>query len=406
MHATPFLARRGALIAGVASAIALTIASPAAAQRAATRARPDSASLITRLGVDTLAVERFVRTGQRVDAEVVLRVPSVSHTRYVLETTPQGGVLRLETVALDPRSGAPTGQREVVTRDGDSLRYEITAADGQRRTRAVAADAAALPFVDMVHWPFELVLMRARAMSAAEVPQPLLSGGRVSTFRIGRVGADSMTITHPTRGTMRVRVDADGRLMALDAGATTRKLLVERGRWIPLDAFAARWAAQDAGGRSFGDLSGRGKFEGSVSGATISVDYGTPAKRGREIWGALVPWGQVWRTGANQATHFTTDRELVLGAGGDTLVVPAGTYTLFSIPEREGGVLIINRQTGQTGTAYDAARDLGRVRMTPRPLAEAVEAFTIRADSEGPGGALRLQWDRTEMVVPFAVRGR
>jgi hypothetical protein len=205
---------------------------------------------------------------------------------------------------------------------------------------------------------------------------------------------------------MRVRVGADGRLLALDAGATTRKLLVERGRWVPLDAFATRWAAQDAGGRSFGDLSGRGKFEGTVSGATITVDFGTPAKRGREIWGALVPWGQVWRTGANQATHFTTDRDLLLGSGSDTLAVPAGTYTLFSIPEREGGVLIVNRQTGQTGTAYDATRDLGRVRMTPRPLANAVETFTIRADQEAPGGALRLQWDRTEMVVPFAVRGQ
>jgi hypothetical protein len=248
--------------------------------------------------------------------------------------------------------------------------------------------------------------MRARGVGAPEVPQPLAAGARVSNFRIGKVGADSMTITHPTRGTMRVRVDAGGRLMALDAGATTRKLLVERGRWIPLDAFAARWAEQDAGGRSFGDLSGRGKFEGSVSGATITVDYGTPAKRGREIWGALVPWGQVWRTGANQATHFTTDRDLVLGSGSDTLAVPAGSYTLFSIPERQGGVLIVNRQTGQTGTAHNPEHDLGRVRMTPRSLGEVVEVFTVRADAEGQGGALRLQWDRTELVVPFTVRGR
>jgi hypothetical protein len=406
MHVNLSLAPRGALIAGLASALALTSVSPAMAQAAGARARPDSASLITRLGTDTVAVEHFVRTGQRTEAEVVLRVPSVTRTRYLLEMTPQGGVHRLETIALDPRSGAPTGQREVMTREGDSLRIETTAADGQRRTRTVAADAAALPFIDMVHWPFEPVLMRARAMSAPEVPQPLLTGGRASTFRIGRVGADSMTITHPTRGTMRVRVDPDGRLLALDAGATTRKLLVERGRWTPLDAFAARWAAQEAGGRSFGDLSGRGKVDGTVHGARITLDYGTPVKRGREIWGALVPWGQVWRTGANQATHFTTDRELVFGSGSDTLVVPAGTYTLFSIPEREGGVLIVNRQTGQTGTAYDAARDLGRVRMTPRPLGEVVETFTIRADQEGAGGVLRLQWDRTEMVVPFAVRGQ
>src|SRR5690606_2233295 len=123
-------------------------------------------------------------------------------------------------------------------------------------------------------------------------------------------------------------------------------------------------------------------------GAEIEIDYGTPRKRGREIWGALVPFGEVWRTGANQATHFRTSRDLVFGAGADTLVVPAGTYTLFSIPQPDGGVLIINRQTGQTGTAYDPARDLGRVTLTSRPLPEMVERFTIVVTMNETGGEL------------------
>jgi len=84
--------------------------------------------------------------------------------------------------------------------------------------------------------------------------------------------------------------------------------------------------------------------------------------------------------------------------------VPAGRYTLFSIPERDGGLPIISRQTGQAGTAYDSARDLGRVRLAARPLPELVEVFTIAANSEGSGGVLRLQWDRTELMTPFRVR--
>jgi hypothetical protein len=67
-------------------------------------------------------------------------------------------------------------------------------------------------------------------------------------------------------------------------------------------------------------------------------------------------------------------------------------------------VLIVSRQTDQAGTAYDASRDLGRVRLTARPLPESVEVFTIAANPEGPGGVLRLQWDRTELVTPFRVR--
>jgi hypothetical protein len=160
----------------------------------------------------------------------------------------------------------------------------------------------------------------------------------------------------------------------------------------------------DAAGKSLGALSGRGETKAMVDGASFTVDFGTPAKRGREIWGKLVPYGQVWRTGANQATHFTTDRDLVLGTGGDTLRVPAGQYTLFSVPAAGGGVLIVNKQTGITGTAHNPAHDLGRVPMTAQPLADTVEIFDIAVTDEPQGGALRLRWDESEMVVPFVVR--
>jgi hypothetical protein len=362
----------------------------------------DSASFVTRLGSDTLVVERFVRARNRLEAEVVMRVPATNRIRYVLELSPAGDLTRLEMVASSP------ARREVITRLGDSLRIEITDT-GPARVRTIAAtDRRVLPFLDMVHWPFELVLMRLKTSGASQTAQPLLSGQRVATFEVAVLGSDSMTITHPTRGTMRVRVDTAGRLLALDAGATTRKLVVERGAWkaVDLDAVARGWSAQDAAGRSFGALSGRRTDTTIVAGATIIVDHGTPAKRGRAIWGALVPFGQVWRTGANQATHFTTDRDLVFGSETRALTVPAGRYTLFSIPEAGGGVLIVSRDTGQAGTAYNAARDLGRVPIETRALAQPVEVFTVAVTPEGEGGAIRLQWDRSELIARFTVAAR
>jgi hypothetical protein len=383
------------VIVAVATSVALLTAATAA-QRATP---PDSAAFVTRLGADTLVVERFVRSASHITADVLLRVPRTTRSRYTLELTAAGDLARLETVTA--------ARREVVTRVGDSLRIE-TVDTGAPRVRMVAADARVLPFIDMVHWPFEVALQRLRAAGAPRVTQPLLTGRSVANFELADLRPDSMTITHPTRGTMRVRVDAVGRLLALDAGATTRKLLVERRPWgePTVDAIAARWAAQDSAGRSLGALSGRRTDTVRVAGATIVVDHGTPATRGRAIWGALVPFGQVWRTGANQATHFTTDRELVLGTGAATLVVPAGAYTLFSIPQAGGGVLIVNRQTGQAGTAYDAARDLGRVPLEARALDTPVELFTIAVTPERDGGAIRLQWDTTELVVPFLVAAR
>ena len=396
MQAVRFRRSCAVFVAGVA---ATALSSPTALA-----AQADSAGYVTRLGTDTLAIERFVRTAGRIEAEVLLRIPSTTRTTYVMELGPDGSMRRLESATYDPkRPGGDPVRREVIERRGDSLRVH-TVIGSTERERTVAASAAALPFIDMVHWPYEIALMRAKTGAAQEVEQPLLTGSRTSNFRLAKVGDDSMTITHPSRGTMRVRVDARGRLLGLDAGATTRKLLVTREPWMPLTGYAERWAALDAAGKSLGALSGRGETKSAVAGANILVDFGTPAKRGREIWGKLVPYGEVWRTGANQATHFTTDRDLVIGTGADTLRVPAGQYTLFSIPAADGGVLIVSKQTGQTGTAYNPAHDLGRVRMTARPLGDVVETFDIAVTPEANGGAIRLQWDGTEMVVPFVVK--
>lgn len=358
--------------------------------------RPDSAALLTRLGTDTLAVERVVRTGNRVDAEVVLRSPSTTRTRYRLTLAPDGGLQELWAETVVPGGDAAIVRREHYRRDGDTVRVTLTTGD-RVQERAVAVRGAVLPFIDMVHWPLDLAFQRLTASGRAGGEQSLLTGARATPFPVARIGPDSGTLTHPSRGVMRARISAAGVLLGLDAGATTRKLTVERRPWMEVDVLAERWAAADRAGRGVGALSGRGRAEGAIGGAAITVDYGTPVKRGREIWGALVPFGQLWRTGANEATHFTTDRELLLGSGGDTLRVPAGRYTLFSIPGPEGGVFIVNRQVGQTGTAYDAARDLGRVPMTVRALGETVEVFTIGIV---PAGALELRWDRRAYVVP------
>lgn len=391
---TPAQIRRGA--AALASLGVLLTAPALAAQQA-----PDSAAFVTRLGNDTLAVERVVRSPRRVEAEVLLRTPRATVTRYALELDERGEMQRFEAVSHDAgaAAGAAATRREVVVRRGDSLDVSVTGGAAPQ-ARTLAAAPGTLPFLDMIHWPYEVALMRARPAVGGRMELPLLSGRSVSTFGLERRAADTVAITHPTRGTMHARIDTTGRLLGLDAAGTTRAVVVERRPWLELAPLAARYAAEDAAGRSFGALAGRGAATDTVHGATITLDYGTPSVRGREIWGALVPFGRVWRTGANLATHLTTDRDLLIG----DVVLPAGRYTLFSIPEQEGGRLIINAQTGQNGQQHDPARDLARVPMHTRPLAQPVELFTIEAAETPNGGELRLKWDRTEYYVPFRVR--
>ncbi len=122
-----------------------------------------------------------------------------------------------------------------------------------------------------------------------------------------------------------------------------------------------------------------------VDGAKVTITYGRPYMRGRKVVGGLVPYGRVWRTGADESTTLTTDAPLLIG--GTT--VPAGKISLYTLPTAAGWKLILNKQTGQWGTEYTEAQDLARVDMTTRTLAAPVDQFTITI----AGGTLKLAWE-------------
>jgi hypothetical protein len=145
-------------------------------------------------------------------------------------------------------------------------------------------------------------------------------------------------------------------------------------------------------------LSPPAQAEATLAGKKVTIDYSSPRMRGRKVMGGLVPYGKVWRTGANAATTLTTERDLMIGS----LHVPAGKYTLYTIPAEGEWTLIVNKQTGQWGTRYDEAQDLGRVKMKVSPLASPRAEMTIalRPDEGGGKGTLAIEWESTAATVP------
>jgi hypothetical protein len=144
-------------------------------------------------------------------------------------------------------------------------------------------------------------------------------------------------------------------------------------------------------------LSPPGTAEFTLNGKKITVAYSRPSMRGRKIMGGLVPYDKVWRTGANAATSFITEADLVMGG----VPIPQGSYTLYTIPSETSWKLIINKQTGQSGTVYDEAQDLARVDMKVEPLSEPLEQFTISFAPTQKGGVLKLEWETTRASVEF-----
>ena len=142
----------------------------------------------------------------------------------------------------------------------------------------------------------------------------------------------------------------------------------------------------------------RDTAETRIADRRVYVDYGRPSMRGRTIMGGLVPFGEVWRTGANEATTFVTETDLRIGETN----VPAGTYTLYTLPGESAWQLIINRQTGQWGTEYDQAQDLARIPMRVERTAAPVEQFTINLVAGSPA-QLVMEWENTRASVPMQV---
>ena len=135
-----------------------------------------------------------------------------------------------------------------------------------------------------------------------------------------------------------------------------------------------------------------------LDGKPVSIHYNAPSVRGRKIMGDKVPYGKVWRTGANPATVFKTATNLKIG----NTQVPAGTYTLYTLPSESTWMLIVNKQTGQWGTEYNQSQDLARIPMKKTTLPQSQEKMSISfEDTHGKSTTLHIRWETTDVSVPI-----
>jgi len=133
----------------------------------------------------------------------------------------------------------------------------------------------------------------------------------------------------------------------------------------------------------------------------LSVNYGSPSMRGRIIMGGVVPYGVVWRTGANAATSFVTQTDIVLSG----IKIPRGSYTFYTLPSSKQWQLIINKQTGQWGTVYNKKLDLVRIPLKKKNLKQSVEKFTIALEKTSEkSGVMKLTWEKTQLSIDFQVK--
>lgn len=370
---------------------------------AACAPRVEEGAFIERLGNDTLSVEVFSRTPQRLEGQLLTRQPATRLISWDADLDGDGRItalrMRAETPAANPDGRGP--MRASVTIRGDTAVVERI--DATAETTMVAVPPATIPVVPKNPLPgafLDYIVGRAAEGQPETFTYHVLPAGgrRVADNAVVFHGVDSATIDF-FGSPLLLSLDA-GHLQRVSGARTTVKVEVERVApgTVDLAALAQDFAARDARGEGLGIASPRDTVEARIGPATITVEYSRPAKRGRPIWGGLVPYDTIWRTGANAATHLTTTRPIRLG----TLALPAGSYTLWTEFTADGGELIVNRETGIWGTAYDPAHDLGRTALKREPATEPAERFTIALET-ARGGALALAWDDVVWRVPIVV---
>lgn len=392
---------------------AAALAGPASA---AAQGGTTSGAFVVTLGTDTVAVERYSRTATTLTGDMIVRNNApVVWRHYTASLAADGRVTRYEftNTRLFARDATQPALHLVGTFTADSTRFAGTFLDSAVAF-AVATPGGAMPFVGYSYALYELYFARARATAGnAQTTLSLISpgDGQPAARLVRVVRPDSATVGFTDESSPAAfRLDGTGRILAVDGRATSEKFTAIRVATVDLEALKTAFA-----GRPLGRLSPPDSVRATIGGATIAVDYGRPSMRGRKIFGdAVVPWNQVWRAGANAATRFTTSADLVIGGA----TVPAGTYTLFTLPSPSGWKLIISRQTKAPcktaaecadprraplwGTDYNADSDFVRVEMQVAPLPQPVEQFRITVAPQGAGGILTLEWETTRAWVAFA----
>jgi len=359
----------------------------------------DSGAFVVRLGTDTVALEQYTRTATQLRGEYVIRTPRSLHRIYTADLNADGTIRRMELVTHniggDP---GPMETRQSVEFVGDTAVMKSPRGDSVVTLKLVVPRGT-FPYQFNVMGLMEQIGRYARGVGRDSVRfSALFSANQTSGGYVRKRGGDTLAFMFDEGqlagvGPFTFRLDRQGHLTWLTGKGSTLQIEAQRVGSVPMAQ-----ATQSFTNRPLGQLSVRDTARASVGGAAMWVDYGRPLKRGREIFGNVVPWHTVWRTGANAATQFNTTSDLVIGGAA----VPAGMYTLWTLPTPSGWKLIINKQTGQWGTEYHAEQDLVRVDTKVETLAAPVEQLVIGFEPAASGTTLTITWDKTKVSVPVS----
>ena len=372
---------------------------------------------ITRLGLDTISVESVTRQGNTLTSDEVDRFPRVRLRHTVIQLAADGSIRHLVMDIHTPSEPANERERKVVADvTTDAVHISKTDSTGTVKRDFATGGAIVVAHVPQMYSLYELYFAAAlKHAAASKAPsgtpvqmRQFYIDREFDRFPLGRASVRPLEggkaqITHDwLSGTGEATVDSSYHMLAYSGDRTTYKVEVNRLASPPdIKSIGNRFEAIEAKTGIVKQLSVRDTVRSQIGKSMFMVDYGRPLLRGRKLLGDVLPYDHVWRTGANAATQFTTSGPIKLAG----MQVPAGTYTLWTVPHAAGVDLIVNRQVGQWGTEYDGSRNLGITRMNTQTLSTPVEEFTISIEpGDRQHGTLAIKWGSFKWIAPIDIQ--
>jgi hypothetical protein len=369
------------------------------------------------LGRDTISIETVTRAGQTLVSDEVDRFPRVRRRHTQITLGPDGSIRHLEMDIRTPSEPPAQRMRHVVANvTKDSVTISKTDSTGVRRMAFATGGVLSMPHLPQMYSLTDLYFGAALARDTSstrgkgdeihlhqyyidrEFDRFPLHNGVVRPLP----GAKAELEHDWLAGTGEATFDSSGHMLAYSGARSTYKVGVKRltDSLPDIEAIGARFAALETNNGGMSQLSVRDTARATVGSATMFIDYGRPLARGRVLLGNVLPFDEVWRTGANAATQFSTSVPITVAG----LRLAPGTYTLWTVPHAKSVDLIVNKQSGQWGTGYDGRFDLGKSAMTTAAAAALVEKFTISiVPTDAHHATLVMEWGTFRWTAPILV---
>jgi hypothetical protein len=379
--------------------------------------KPERYGFLTMLGRDTISIERISRQGNSIISDEVDRFPSVRIRHTVVDLNDDGSIRHLEMNIHTPSEPSRQRDRKVVADvAGNKVHLSKTDSTGTVNRDFPTDGSIVVAHVPQMYSLYELYFAAALKQAAASKLAPgspvqmrqFYIDREFDRFPLGRATVNpfdsgKIEITHDwLAGTGEAMMDSAGNMLSYSGARTTYDVQVKRLATPPdVKVIADRFEAKETQGGNVKSLSIRDTARARIGNSIFTVDYGRPLLRGRILLGDVIPYDRVWRTGANEATQFTTSAQIRLAG----MQVPPGTYTLFTAPHTNGVDLIVNKQAGEWGTEYNPSLNLGIARINSEVAPATVEEFTISIiPSDNRHGTLVLEWGSFRWIAPIEVQ--